>query len=1254
MEITREPPAGPSPAGELLVDAPPPVPQATRANPLARLLPVVMVIAMVGMMVVYFASGAASSRGPMVMFFPVMMVMSVLGTLIYSTRGAGQGAELNRDRRDYLRYLDGLDIAAAGTARTQREALRAAHPEPGLLWTLAGSPRRWECGPDRPGFCEVRVGVGERPLSTRLVVPEAGPSGEQDPVTATALAQLIRAHATVGDVPVTVALRDVRVLTVGGDPQRARALLRAMICGLATLHSPADLQVVAVLRGQTAEAWDWLKWLPHHWHPQRRDETGPVCMRYRTLAEVSSGPRTGRVVVIVDPAAAEPTALGAGFTVLTVGSAPAADMPLDIGPDRLSGTEFTVRPDGLSVAQALGCARRLTRHRPAGGPDAAPTGWPHLLGVGDPAQVDPAATWATPDPTRLLRVPIGVCERGTPVYLDLKEAAQDGMGPHGLCVGATGSGKSELLRTLALGLITTHPPELLNLILVDFKGGATFLGLERARHVSALITNLADEAALVARMGDALAGEMTRRQELLRAAGNLPNITEYQCQRGDLPPLPALLIVVDEFSELLHQHPDFAELFVAIGRLGRSLGMHLLLASQRLDEGRLRGLETHLSYRICLKTFSPNESRSVLGVTDAYQLPNGPGAAYLKAPSGELTRFQTAFVSGRHRCPLPEVPQPVPDTVRPFAARWAAPEETEPRAPAPTILETVLGRLAGHGAPAHQVWLPPLPPAFALSDVLMNEPAPLTVAIGLIDRPFEQRRDRFLVTLDGAAGNVAIVGGPQSGKSTTARTLAMALSAVHHPRSVQIYCLDFGGGALGSLRSLPHVGCVAGRRDANLVRRTIAELQTVVRDREARFRELGIDSMADYRSRRGASVQGSADDPFGDVFLIVDGWSTIRGEFDALEGPITALAAQGLSFGVHVVVTASRWAEFRPGLKDQLGTRIELRLGDPAESEVDRKRAAQLVGCPPGRGLTRDGRELLIALPRLDGKADATGLADALARAGDTLRAQHGEVGAPEIRLLPAAVPVYQLAAVHRPRPATQVVLGLGDRELQPVLVDFAEQTDLMILGEPGCGKTTALRTLCSELVRANDPGAVQLTIVDFRRTLLGVVESDHLAGYAISAGAVAATLPALLHLLQARMAGPEVTQHQLRTRSWWSGPELYVVVDDYDLVVGAGESPLAPLADFLPHARDLGFHLVVARRSGGATRAMFDPVLARMKELGCMGLMMSAGPEDGPLLGSVRPAALPPGRGTLITRTAPEQLVQVAMSQDEAQDEIP
>jgi S-DNA-T family DNA segregation ATPase FtsK/SpoIIIE len=1234
MEFTTQhgPTSSSVPFGEVVIDPPPPVPTSAPANLLARLLPVALVVAMVGMMVLYFGSGAAASRGPMFTLFPVMMVMSVLGTLVYSARGSGRTAELNRDRRNYLNYLDGIDLAAAGTACVQRNSLHSAYPDPDLLWTLAGSVRMWQRRPADADFGVVRVGVGEVALATRLRTPEPAPAAEQDPVTVTALRRMVDRRSTVSDVPVTMELRNTGSLTIVGDRAQARALVRAVVCGLAMAHGPHDVRVAAVLDEVSSRQWEWLKWLPHHRHPLAQEGVENL-LRYRTAGE--AGAVAPHVVVIVDHAAAQRPPPAAGITLVVIGGpAGSADRSLDVDSGEICW-------DGMTIDEALICARRLAPFQPTISA-SAPTDWPGLLGVGDPAALDPAITWRHSEARHRLRVPIGVGENGAPVHLDLKEAAQNGMGPHGLCVGATGSGKSEFLRTLALGLVATHSPDVLNLILVDFKGGATFLGLQSAPHVSALITNLADEAALVARMGDALAGEITRRQEILRAAGNLANITDYQRQRPALPPLPVLLIVVDEFSELLYQHPDFAELFVAIGRLGRSLGMHLLLSSQRLDEGRLRGLETHLSYRVCLKTFSPSESRAVLGVTDAHQLPGTPGAAYLKTPTGELIRFQTAFVSTPMPTRRAAAPPARPEDVHRFTAGWAPPVPAATSETGPTLLDTVLGRLAGHGRPAHQVWLSPLPEVVPLSDVLMPTCTPMTVSIGLIDSPFEQRRDRLTVTLDGAAGNVAIVGGPQSGKSTTARTLVLALAATHHPRDVQIYCIDFGGGGLASLLSLPHVGAVAGRHDPDLVRRMVAQLVAVVRGREARFGELGIDSMAAYRRHRASG--GAVDDEFGDVFLVIDGWAVLRQDFDAAEASVTSIAAQGLSYGVHVMLTASRWAEFRPAVKDQLGTRIELRLGDPAESEMDRKRARMLGDCGPGRGLTRDGRELLIGVPRLDGIPTTSGLVDAVTRAGDTLRAQCPGTSAPPIRLLPTLVEHHCLEPTARSRPATQVLLGVGERELRPVLLDFTDQSDLIVLGDAGCGKTTALRTLCTDLVETNSASGVRLLIVDFRRTLLGVVETDHLAGYAISPAALAAQLPAVLELLRARMPGPDVTQQQLRSRSWWSGPELYVVVDDYDLVAGETGNPLAPVLEYLPHAKDVGLHLVVARRSGGAARAMFDPVLARLKDLGCMGLVMSAGPDDGMLLGGVRPRPLPRGRGTLISRTGTDQLIQVAV----------
>ena len=306
---------------------------------------------------------------------------------------------------------------------------------------------------------------------------------------------------------------------------------------------------------------------------------------------------------------------------------------------RLREPPVRAAADQCDLATAEAVARRLTplhvvaAEASGAGEITRPSDLMDLLGLGDVHRYDASSAWRTRPARDRLRVPIGLGDGGATVHLDLKESAQQGMGPHGLVVGATGSGKSELLRTLVLGLALTHSPEQLNMVLVDFKGGATFAGMSAMPHVSAVITNLAHELALVDRMQDALSGEMVRRQELLRDAGNVASVRDYERARmaGErLAPLPSLFIVVDEFSEMLSAKPEFIDLFVAIGRLGRSLGLHLLLASQRLEEGRLRGLESHLSYRVGLRTFSAQESRTVLGVPDAYELPPMPGLGFLR------------------------------------------------------------------------------------------------------------------------------------------------------------------------------------------------------------------------------------------------------------------------------------------------------------------------------------------------------------------------------------------------------------------------------------------------------------------------------------------------------------------------------------------------------------------------------------------------------------------------------------------------
>jgi S-DNA-T family DNA segregation ATPase FtsK/SpoIIIE len=850
-----------------------------------------------------------------------------------------------------------------------------------------------------------------------------------------------------------------------------------------------------------------------------------------------------------------------------------------------------------------------------------PPGLFHLLGVdGTPDGFDVAKAWRSRPQS--LRVAFGVDELGRPVELDIREAAEGGMGPHGLCVGATGSGKSELLRTLVTALMVANSPENLNLLLIDFKGGATFLGLERAPHVTAVVTNLVDDLTLVDRMRDALAGEVSRRQELL-AAGNFRSRSAYQQARTedvDPPPLPVLLVCIDEFSELLTAKPDFVDMFVQIGRVGRSLGVHLLLSSQRLEEGKLRGLDTYLSYRIGLRTFSASESRAVLGVPDAYELPPIPGSGYLVVQGEPMTRFKAAYVS-------------------------------QPTAGGRTELEAIVNRLAGEGTPAHPIWLPPLtesPTLDALLPPLVKTPdrglfpadyrGYLRVPLGVVDKPYEQRRDQLWVDFSGAAGHAAVAGAPQSGKSMLLRTLIMCMALTHTPVDVQFYCLDLGGGTLAALEALPHVGGVASRLEPDKARRIVAELANLIADRERLFRDNGIENQARFNRRRWKGQ--FPEHPYGDVFLVIDGWLNFRQEFEALEPTVMSLLARGLQYGVHVIVTANRWAEIRPAVKDLMGTRLELRLGDATESEIDRRAAVNVPTGQPGRGLTADKLHFLTALPLVDSSSTADihrGMHDAAAR----IAGAWPGAAAPPVRLLPELVPYEQMPPASEYSRA--VPIGVDQDRLAPVFLDFDADSHFYAFGEGECGKTNLLRIIVRGIMTRYTTSEAVILLVDYRRTLLGFIDTDHLLSYAVSANQLVETVRDVANSLKGRLPGPDVTQEQLRDRSWWRGPEVFVVVDDYDLVVTQSSNPLLPLVEFLPQSKDVGLHLVLARRSGGASRALFDPVIGRLREIAQPAMVMSCSRDEGVLVGTYRPQILAPGRGMLVSRRHGEQLIQTA-----------
>ncbi|MFW3123179.1 ESX-4 secretion system protein EccC4 [Mycolicibacterium mageritense DSM 44476 = CIP 104973] len=1313
------------------------MPRVIPGNLLMKLMPFVMIVAVIGMIALMVTVGGRDlTRNPMFLIFPMMMIMSMAGMFMGGGGRTGKAAaELNEERKDYFSYLANLRDDADDTGESQRKALEWSHPDPRTLSDVAGTRRMWERRPTDQDFCHVRVGVGTHRLATRLLAPETGPPEDLEPVSTVALRRFVKTHSVVHALPTAVSLRAFPTITFEGDRKLAQQLVRSMILELCAFHGPDHLMVAIVAANPDNENWSWVKWLPQAQHPTTRDGCGTMRMLYPSLELLENSLATdlaerGRfnrnsqlpqglkqLVIVIDDGYVtgdERLITDAGLDSVTVldlngpadGTAARRGLHLvveddDIGAKTAAGTERFATPDRLTLAEAQVTARRFGRYRPGNAAHivslesetrATDPGLMALLKIPDAADIVPEDVWRQRTPRERLRVPIGYTPSGQPLELDIKESAENGMGPHGLCIGATGSGKSEFLRTLVLAMITSHSPEALNLVLVDFKGGATFLGLDGAPHIAAIITNLEDELTMVDRMRDALAGEMNRRQELLRSAGNFPNVTEYERARANgakLDPLPALFIVVDEFSELLSQKPDFAELFVMIGRLGRSLHIHLLLASQRLEEGKLRGLDSHLSYRIGLKTFSAGESRSVLGVPDAYHLPSVPGSAFLKCDADEPIRFNTCYVSGEYVKPrvsartgrtsqlgvlapklftaTPVKKDPVPVApVEPVEAE--APKDPVSTSPTKiTLLDMVVSRLRGHGRPAHEVWLPPLEESPAVNNLLpdstWNDPqnvnGRLWLPIGVVDRPYDQRRDVLTIDLSGAQGNVAVVGGPQSGKSTALRTIMMSAAATHTPEQLQFFCLDFGGGTLGSLSNLPHVSSVAGRMDTDRIRRTVAEVTGLLRERELRFRDLGIESMRDFRQRKAALAalppEAAARDPlsrdrFGDVVLVVDGWATIKADFDILEPALQAIAIQGLSYGIHLAISATRWMEIRPAVKDMLGTRIELRMGDPIDSDVGRKFAELVPMGRPGRGMSPDRLHILIGLPRLDSSSDVEDLPTGVANSCEAVRQFYGDRQAPRLRMLPHELDRAKVVEAARRGGLlgkAKVAIGISESELAPVVLDFDAQPHMVAFGDTECGKTGLLRNIATGLMENASSDEAKIILVDFRRTMLGVVDNDYLGGYATAAQSCADLMKALAESLKDRLPPSDVTQQQLKERSWWSGPDLYVLIDDYDLIPGGSlNHPLGPLVEYLPQARDIGLRVVIARRIGGAGRAIMDPIIGRLKDLSCNGLVMNGTKDEGALFG-YKPQPMPPGRGMLVSRSIKSDVIQLSRMPD-------
>ena len=678
---------------------------------------------------------------------------------------------------------------------------------------------------------------------------------------------------------------------------------------------------------------------------------------------------------------------------------------------------FAARPDQLSLTQAESIYRNLARYRPddGGAVDLLATArekadatedFLAYFNIGDPATYDPTRRWGKASGRDRLRIPLGRTLGGVYIH-DFKQGPEGGCGPHGSMVAFTGGGKSEALRSLVVAFGVEHSPDEVQFILGDFKGAATFTPVEGLPHVHGVVSNLEDSADLLNRFVDAVMGELTYRQELLKTHG-FDGAREWNMKRNkditrtgtsELEPMPALFVIIDEFGEATTLRPDLIDLFVSFNRVGRSLWMHALYASQHADSGRLEKVEANLGYRMAGKVTSGQRSREALGhgVAGAEKaftdLKNAPPGSFFAAVDGELVpRFRFWYTSSpyvpadpnastQHTEPTEEPVEPHRFTVAVAAlpavevpnrndddetADQPAAENEPDHADQPAVCKVLCDQI-GRARPKNfhrQLWLPPLKdtPAVGIDELLQDHTGHpwqpddtldggLIVPIARVDEAYRAAQYPQLVDLAGAGGHVGIVGAPQSGKFTTVQSLAMGLAMTHSPQRVQIYGIDLGGGLLPALSGLPHVGLLT-TSDTNRMRRIMETVSTVLDTRRRSFEEANSGdndsfTIRDYRARKFGDAEGNyPDDGFGDVFLIIDGLTALKTRHEDLHAKVVSMIQEGLSYGVHLIYTNDKWTTVNHEINSKTDSRLELRLLDRAESKMTPHGAARPTTTP--------------------------------------------------------------------------------------------------------------------------------------------------------------------------------------------------------------------------------------------------------------------------------------------------------------------
>jgi DNA segregation ATPase FtsK/SpoIIIE, S-DNA-T family len=1166
---------------------------------------------------------------------------------------------------DYRDQKERIERDARDALEAERIQRRQDSPDPATVLSIASGPRRrlWERRRTDPDYLLLRMGTADLPSAVELTDPTRDEHRRQ-------------VVWEVPDAPVTIPLRQRGVLGVAGPGDTPRAVGRWLVAQAAVLHSPTDLQICVLTDASGQQSWEWARWLPHC---QPAGGQNAVALIGNSAESVAA--RITELLAVIaarqqaqrDPGAQQ-AGLGPDIVVVLDGSRKLRSLPgaiqilregpgagvyaicLDadvrllpaeshavtvVEPDGLlrvqqmnATTIANVRPDQVSPEWCVRLARGITQVRDVSDSEAAEL--PDSSRLLDVLQLEPptleaiVARWKSGGQSTVAM--LGETYDG-PFTIDL---ARDG--PHGLVAGTTGSGKSELLQTLVASLATANRPDAMTFVLIDYKGGSAFKDCARLPHTVGMVSDL--DGHLTQRALASLSAELKRREEVLLRAG-AKDIEDYGAARRANPrlePLPRLLLIIDEFASLVAELPDFVTGLVGIAQRGRSLGVHLILATQRPAGVVSADIRANTNLRIALRVTDASESSDVIDVPDAAWISKStPGRCYVRSGVGGPVGIQSSRIGGRRpgataavRSPVRVVPLPWQQLGRPVPD--AGPRAAADDSPVDTDLSVLVDAIS---AAARRLdcdeqpspWLPPLPELITLDDLssgldrgvepragaeaAAGEVPP--VPFGITDVPALQSRETMVLDL-AHGGHVVIAGAARSGRSTVLRTVAGSVAAHASPADVHIYALDCGTGALLPLTSLPHCGAVITRDQTDRIERLLGRLHSEISRRQQLLAAGGFAGIAEQRARTADPAERL---PW--VVLLLDWWEGFHAAYEKYDygrliDGFLQLLREGAAVGMRAVVTTDRLA-----MTGQTGTvferRMLLRLTDPGDSALAGISERSLPSHqPPGRIMiegTPDPLEVQVAL--LDPDSSGPAQVAALRRLGEEALARYGPPEGEQRPLRVDALPpritlaeTWRLVPGFTPPSPLWALVGAGGDELGPLGLDMQDEgPGLTVAGPPRSGRSSTLLTMATSLLSSGTP----LVVLTPRRSPLRSLDGRE--------GVIG-------------VYGPELSADDL-TAAVSELDRYAVVIDDAELLFNGPLS--APLEKILASGRDGEHGLVMAGATGDLARAYSGFIKEALKSR-CGVLVAVQAPTDGDLFGVRLPRNAGPGpvgRGLLV-----------------------